>query len=116
MKEAMAMPICITRRTVLAGGAFASLARAAGSITSPEISEQTSAPERIWAATPDGNEATGILRRPPGAGKRPAMIFLHGGLTSVPVARLRQWSLTAPTQCRALATGYVTLVPTFRNR
>jgi acetyl esterase/lipase len=118
MKENCTMPIAITRRKLLAAAATAvpGLCHAAKSITSPEISEQTSAPEQVWAPTPDGNKATGILRRPPSRAKAPIMIFLHGGLTSIPVAKLRQWSVTAPTQCRALAAGYAILIPTFRNR
>ncbi|MBI3693327.1 MAG: alpha/beta fold hydrolase [Acidobacteria bacterium] len=108
----------MTRRELLAAAAAAipGLCRAGAGITSPEISEQTSPAEQIWVETPDGNKATAILRRPPGAGKLPVMIFLHGGLTPRPVSSLKQWSLAAPTQCRALAAGYVILAPTFRRR
>jgi dienelactone hydrolase len=44
------------------------------------------------------------------------MIFLHGGTRQMQVSALREMALSAPTQCRALAAGYTTLVATFRDR
>ena len=110
--------IRISRRELLvaAGIAIPGLSRGAKLISSPVISEQTSPPEQIWVETPDGNKATAILRRPPGRGKTPVMIFLHGGLKAFSVETLREMSLSGPTQCRALAAGYTVLVATFRDR
>lgn len=111
-------PVRIPRRELLAAAVFAipGLSQAAKLISSPEISEQTSPAEQIWVETPDGNKATAILRRPPGHAKTPAIIFLHGGLRAMEVKALREASLHAPTQCRALAAGYTTLIATFRDR
>jgi len=108
----------MTRRTLLftAAAAIPRLGHAGTPVTRPEISAGTSPPEQVWVTTPDGSKATGILRRPPGSGKFPALIFLHGGLGTLPVNTLREQSLTAPTQCRALAAGFVVLIPTFRKR
>ena len=71
----------MTRRTLLftAAAAIPRLGHAGTPVTRPEISAGTSPPEQVWVTTPDGNKATGILRRPPGSGKFPALIFLHGG-------------------------------------
>ena len=110
------MRVPITRRAFLAATAASNLSRAGAPITSPEISEQSSPAEQVTAKTPDGAKPIGILRRPPGSRKCPIMIFLHGGLVTTPVKTLREWTLTAPTQCRALAAGYAVLFPTFRPR
>lgn len=58
--------------------------------------------------------AYAAIRKPPGDGPFPAVIFLHGGLGQSQMANLRQNSLRQPTQGRFLAWGYVTVTATRR--
>ena len=58
--------------------------------------------------------AYAAIRKPPGNGPFPAVIFLHGGLGQSPLDNLRRNSLRQPTQSRFLAWGYVTVTATRR--
>ena len=58
--------------------------------------------------------AYGVVRKPPGEGPFPAILFLHGGLGRSPMAALRKNSAQQPTQARFLAWGYVTVTATRR--
>ena len=58
--------------------------------------------------------AYAAVRKPPGEGPFPAVIFLHGGLGQSPMARLRSGSVNQPAQSRFLAWGYVTVNATRR--
>lgn len=56
----------------------------------------------------------GAMRKPPGDGPFPAVLFLHGGLGQNSMANLRRNALRQPTQSRFLAWGYVTVAATRR--
>ena len=56
----------------------------------------------------------GAMRKPPGDGPFPAVLFLHGGLGQTSIANLRRNALRQPTQSRFLAWGYVTVAATRR--
>lgn len=53
---------------------------------------------------------------PPGEDRRPAIIFLHGGLGTLQLEILKKDVLFQPNQCRFLAAGYITVAATFRAR
>ena len=89
--------------------------QAAESVTRPVISEDASPLEPIAPVAKDGHRGTGLLRRPPGAGPFPALIWIHGGLTTRPAADLRDYALGA-NPSRFLAAGYVVAVITYRSR
>ena len=99
--------------------AVAGLARAARSqeqITRPEISEDACPLEPIAPVARDGHRGQGILRRPPGAGPFPAILWIHGGLVTVPAEQLRATALNMITPSRFLAAGYVVPIITYRSR
>lgn len=58
--------------------------------------------------------AYAAIRKPPGEGPFPAVMFLHGGLGQSTMANLRRNSVRQPTQARFLAWGYVTVTATRR--
>ena len=89
---------------------------AAEAIKWPFVPEEVSSPEVITIKSRDGEEATAVLRKPPGDGPFPAIIFLHGGLAKVPLDRLKRSAMSRHTYARYLAAGYVTVAPTFRDR
>jgi dipeptidyl aminopeptidase/acylaminoacyl peptidase len=89
--------------------------RATESITRPVISESTSPFEAIAPVAKDGHRGTGLLRRPPGAGPFPALLWIHGGLATRPQASLREYALS-PNPSRFLTAGYVVAVITYRSR
>jgi acetyl esterase/lipase len=57
-----------------------------------------------------------VLRKPPGRGPFPAVIWLHGGITSVSSERLHAFTRAGATATRLLAAGYVVVAPTYRSR
>jgi dipeptidyl aminopeptidase/acylaminoacyl peptidase len=85
------------------------------SITRPVISEGTSPVEEIAPIAKDGHRGSGLLRRPPGAGPFPALLWIHGGLATRPPAEVRDNALSA-NPSRFLAAGYVVAVITYRSR
>jgi dipeptidyl aminopeptidase/acylaminoacyl peptidase len=89
--------------------------RATESINRPVISEDTSPLEPIAPVSKDGHRGLGVLRRPPGAGPFPALVWIHGGLATRPQASLREYMLS-PNPSRFLAAGYVVAVITYRSR
>jgi acetyl esterase/lipase len=92
------------------------LAEAQGEITQPIVSEADCPLEVISPAARDGHRGLGVLRKPPGQGPFPAVIYLHGGITSVPLANLRSTAKDGANPSRFLAAGYVVVVPTYRSR
>ena len=82
----------------------------ASEITFPLISE-----DRVPVSELSLTEtAYGAVRKPPGEGPFPAVIFLHGGLGQSSIGNLRKNSVQQPTQARFLAWGYVTVTATRR--
>ena len=59
--------------------------------------------------------AYAAIRKPPGSGPFPAIVFMHGGLGQSAMAALRRNSVQLPTQARFLAWGYVTVTATRRE-
>jgi acetyl esterase/lipase len=85
-------------------------------ITQPVMSVEVCPVEVFSTLTSDGQKVTFPLRKPPGKGPFPALIHLHGGLGTLPLATLKQELLDVQTHCRFLAAGYVVVNPTFRSR
>src|SRR5882724_6167364 len=69
----------------------------------------------ISVTAPDGAKVNAAMRTPPGEGPFPAVIYLHGGLDSVSMDQLRQFTLDQ-TLSRFLGAGYVTVAASFRTR
>lgn len=56
-------------------------------------------------------QAAAVIRRPPGKGPFPDIVFLHGGLSQRNVDRVERETPNQPTNSRFLAAGYVTVEP-----
>ena len=87
-----------------------------GQVTQPVLSETDCPLELITPTASDGHRGLGVLRKPPGRGPFPAIIYLHGGITTVPIATLRRTAKDGANPSRFLAAGYVVVVPTYRSR
>ena len=85
-------------------------------ITRPAISEAASPVESIAPVAHDGYRGQAVLRKPPGEGPFPAVVLIHGGLTTQPSERLRDYVLTSALPSRFLAAGYVVANITYRSR
>ena len=64
----------------------------------------------------DGHRGLAVLRKPPGDGPFPVMVWFHGGITTVPLARLESTARDLATGSRFLAAGYAFVAPTYRSR
>ena len=82
----------------------------ASDVTFPLVSEDRIAIQELRLS----DTAYAAIRKPPGEGPFPAIVFLHGGLGQTPMANLRRNSVQQPTQARFLAWGYVTITGTRR--
>lgn len=105
---------CITTSvltTPLANGAAQS-----EPITRPVVSEKASPLEPIAPVAKDGYRGQAFLRKPPGEGPFPAVVLVHGGLTTMPTDRLREYASTNALPSRFLAAGYVVATITYRSR
>ena len=80
-------------------------------VTVPQISESVSPIEEMEI----NQTSYAAVRKPPGKGPFPAVIFLHGGLGQSNMAKLRENSLSQVTSARFLAWGYVTVNATRRK-
>jgi dipeptidyl aminopeptidase/acylaminoacyl peptidase len=85
-------------------------------ITKPTVSEKASPLEPIAPVAHDGYRGQAFLRKPPGDGPFPAVVLIHGGLTTLPSERLREYALTNALPSRFLAAGYVVATITYRSR
>jgi dipeptidyl aminopeptidase/acylaminoacyl peptidase len=94
----------------------ASLARAQEPITRPAVSEDSCPAETIAPVARDGYRGRGVLRKPPGAGPFPAIIWIHPGLLTFPQSALLNISRRGANPSRFLAAGYVVTLPTYRSR
>jgi dipeptidyl aminopeptidase/acylaminoacyl peptidase len=70
----------------------------------------------ITPTAQDGHRGLGVLRKPPGKGPFPAIVHLHGGITTMPLSSLRTTATNGANPSRFLAAGYVVVVPTYRSR
>ena len=91
-------------------------ADSASTITRPSISLELCGIEEIRVKAQDGAEAIAALRKPPGDGPFPAVVFLHGGLGRSTMTSLKQSAKTGIMHTRFLAAGYVTVTATRRKR
>jgi acetyl esterase/lipase len=106
------------RRTFLVAAAVPFTRRlvAQGQVMQPVVSETECPLEVISPTAHDGHRGLGVLRKPPGKGPFPGIIYLHGGITTMPLASLRATSTNGANPSRFLAAGYVVVVPTYRSR
>jgi acetyl esterase/lipase len=81
------------------------------------VSEEICPLQVVAIPTQSGLATTpAVVRRPPGAKGAPAVIYLHGGLDAFDVEQLKTKSRGPNNMSRFLAAGWVTVVPTFRDR
>ena len=88
----------------------------ASTVTRPVIPRELCPLQEIRAKAQDGAEAIAALRKPPGDGPFPAVVFLHGGLGQSGMEGLKRSAETGTTHTRFLAAGYVTVTATRRKR
>lgn len=92
------------------------LSQAQPAVTRPVVSETACPLETIAPTAPDGHRGLAVLRKPPGAGPFPVVVWFHGGIATVPLARLEAAARDLATGSRFLAAGYVFVAPTYRSR
>ena len=92
------------------------IARAQSAVTRPVVSEKACPLETITPVAADGHRGLAVLRKPPGAGPFPVIVWFHGGIATVPLARLEATARDLATGSRFLAAGYVFVAPTYRSR
>jgi acetyl esterase/lipase len=85
-------------------------------VTVPLVSESACPAEIVTVSTTDQHQAAAVVRKPPGKGPFPAIVFLHGGLNERNVSRVKREAAHQPTNSRFLAAGYVTVEAVFRSR
>jgi dienelactone hydrolase len=84
-------------------------------VTFPQVGEKECPIQVIEPVAKDGQKTTAAVRKPPGNGPFPAVIFFHGGLTPFPLDELKN-RVRRGNLSRFLAAGYVTAAATFRSR
>ena len=92
------------------------MSQAQPGVTRPVVSEKASPLETIYPVAHDGHRGLAVLRKPPGPGPFPVMIWFHGGIATVPLTRLEATARDLATGSRLLAAGYVFVAPTYRSR
>lgn len=114
----LAVPVAATCLAALILPTLRALSQSRGSepITRPVVSEDTSPLEPITSVAQDGHRGQGFLRKPPGTGPFPALVWIHGGLVTRPPESLKEYALSTPNPSRFLAAGYVLAVITYRSR
>jgi acetyl esterase/lipase len=85
-------------------------------VTRPVVSEEACPLETIHPIAADGSAGLAVLRKPPGGGPLPAVIWFHGGISTQPLARLEEIARDLANPSRLLAAGYVFVAPTYRSR
>jgi dipeptidyl aminopeptidase/acylaminoacyl peptidase len=84
-------------------------------ITRPIVSEDTCPLVPFAPMAKDGFRGQGVLRKPPGNGPLPAIVWIHPGINTVPLRGLQAFA-RGTNASRFLAAGYVVLMPTYRSR
>ena len=102
--------------TTMVGLVSSRLSQAQPAVTRPVVSEKACPLETITPVAGDGHRGLAVLRKPPGAGPFPVIVWFHGGITTVPLARLEATARDLATGSRFLAAGYVFVAPTYRSR
>jgi dipeptidyl aminopeptidase/acylaminoacyl peptidase len=102
--------------TSVAGLVGTQLLRGQSAVTRPVVSEKDCPLETIYPVAADGHRGLAVLRRPPGPGPFPAVVWFHGGLTTFPLVRLQGKVRDLATGPRFLAAGYVYIASTYRSR
>lgn len=85
-------------------------------VTIPIVSEKACPVVLLHATAVDGHRVAAVLRKPPGEGPFPAIVFLHGGLNERSVERMQREASYQPTISRFLAAGFLVVDMTFRSR
>jgi dipeptidyl aminopeptidase/acylaminoacyl peptidase len=85
-------------------------------VTRPVVSEKECPLETIYPIATDGHRGLAVLRKPPGPGPFPAVVWFHGGLWTRPLARVQATARNLATGSRFLAAGYVYIASTYRSR
>ncbi len=85
-------------------------------VTRPVVSEKVCPVETIMPVASDGHRGLAVLRKPPGVGRFPVIVWFHGGLTTFPLERLQRKARDFATGPRFLAAGYAFVAPTYRSR
>lgn len=80
-------------------------------VTVPIVSYDVSAVEELRL----GDTSYAVIRKPPGEGPFPTVVFLHGGLGQRTMSQLRKNATDQPTSARFLAWGYLTVNATRRR-
>ena len=80
-------------------------ARAQSAVTRPVVSEKACPLETIAPVAADGHSGLAVLRKPPGAGPFPVVVWFHGGIATVPLTRLEATARDLATGSRFLAGG-----------
>src|SRR5215475_14175172 len=110
----------VDRRAFLLGSlngiAGTALSGANAQVMQPVVSEAACPLQKIEPVASDGYRGLGVLRKPPGGGPFPAIIWLHGGITTVPLSRLELTTRDLANPARFLAAGYVLVASTYRSR
>jgi acetyl esterase/lipase len=102
--------------TTVAGLVSSRLSQAQTAITRPIVSEQGCPLETIRPIASDGHRGLAVCRKPQGTGPLPVIVWFHGGITTVPLARLETTARDLAIGSRLLAAGYVFVAPTYRSR
>ncbi|HKA20997.1 MAG TPA: prolyl oligopeptidase family serine peptidase [Blastocatellia bacterium] len=85
-------------------------------VTRPKVSEEACPLVPIAPIARDGHRGIGFLRKPPGTGRFPAILFIHGGMVERPAETIKDHLLNAANPSRFLAAGYVVVSITYRSR
>jgi dienelactone hydrolase len=91
------------------------LAYGQGKITQPEVSEKA-CPLEIVSVERDGLKPFAVVRKPPGKGPFPLLIYIHGGTAPRRQKSLMEESRGNVTLCRFLQAGYVVANATYTQR
>jgi len=83
--------------------------------TRPLVSEEDVPFDAPSITARDGERVTVLVRRPPGAGPFPALVYLHGALGPWNLQQLKN-ELMGPTLSRFLASGYLIAIPSLRRK
>jgi acetyl esterase/lipase len=90
--------------------------KAQSAVTHPVVSEEACPLQIVEPIGADSHRGLAVLRKPPGTGPFPAIVWLHPGITTYSLARLQSTARDLATPSRFLAAGYVLVASTYRSR